>query len=265
MTDSREHRESGGRRWRPLLLSGRPWAATVYLLSYFVVGTLLFSLVLTSVLVAAALSIVGVGLPLLVAAAVLIRGCAAIERWRALLVTDFVPAVHRTVHGRGIMAQLRTRWSDPATLRACGYLILMYVPLLILDTAVVALWLSVVGMVTVPLWFWAIPQNGGHGVMIGYRPEAPDTTSFAFGDGSFGLWIGDLPTALLAAALFLVLAFVLAHLVVAVAGAHGRVVRSLLGPPTDPLETARRALDEPGPLHGGIPSEAGSRGGVENR
>ncbi|MGJ7907201.1 sensor domain-containing protein [Actinopolyspora sp. H202] len=265
MIDSREPRVSSGRGLRPLLLSGRTWAATLYPLSYSVVGTLLFSLVLASVLVAATLSIVWVGLPLLVAVAVLVRGCAAIERWRALLVTDFVPAVHRTVHGRGIMAQLKTRWSDPATFRACGYLLLMYVPLLILDTAVVALWLSVVGMVTVPLWFWAIPQNGGHGVMIGYRPEAPNTTSFAFGDGSFGLWIGDLPTALFAAALFLVLAFLLAHLVVAVSGLHGRVVHSLLGPPADPLETARRTLDEPGPLHEGRPSEAGGPGGTGNR
>ncbi|SDP64324.1 Putative sensor [Actinopolyspora xinjiangensis] len=248
MTSTRKPPERNGPTRGPLLLSTRPWAATIYLLSYPVVGTLLFVTTVASVLIAAALSIVWVGLPLLLASAVLARKCADVERWRAALVTDLVPAPGHTSHGGGFMARLRALWSDPATQRALGYLVLMYVPLLIMDTAVVALWLSVVGMVTVPLWFWAVPQNGGHGVMIGYRPEAPNTTSFAFGDGSFGLWIDDLPTALLAAALFLVLAFALAHLVTAVARLHGGVARSMLGPPTDPLDSARRVLEEPGAL-----------------
>jgi Putative sensor len=145
------------------------------------------------------------------------------------------------------MAQLRTRWRDPATRRDLAHLVFMYVPLLLMDTVAFALWLSFLAGITLPLWYWSIPQtfdNGqvAHGVSLGYLANGPD------GPGGFGWWIGSLPSALLAAAVFLVLPLLCNYLVVLAAGVHGRIARALLGPFTDPLADAKQVLASPGPL-----------------
>ncbi|GAB2658884.1 hypothetical protein GCM10027271_16970 [Saccharopolyspora gloriosae] len=232
-----------------MFFSPAPWAATGYLATYIVTGTLLFSVALTVVLTAGVLSIVWVGLPLLVAAAVVVRGSANVERFRAALVTEPIPAAYREVVGSGLFAQLKTRWADPATLRDLVYLVLLYVPLLVLDTVVLAVWLAFVGMITVPLWFWSIPQDfdGGttaHGVMIGYLEQPRNS----FGGGEFGIWVGDLPTALGVAAVFFVLSLALSYVVTGAARLHAGIARALLAPYTDPLAPAKRTLDEAGPL-----------------
>lgn len=239
-----------------LFFSAEPWASTLYLASYLVVGTALFGIVLTVVLTSSVLSIIWIGLPLLVGAAVIVRGCAGIERWRAGLVADLIPGRYRPVRGSGIYAQVKTRWSDPATLRDCGYLVLMYVPLLVLDAVVLAVWLALVGMATVPLWFWSIPLGRRgvvvpHGVMIGYLPNLPAGPHMAFGgaDG-FGVWIGDLPSALIAALVFFILALLAGYVVVGAARLHATAARSLLGPYVDPLVAAKQVLAQPGPLTG---------------
>ncbi len=232
-----------------MFFSAGPWAATAYLTSYLPVGTILFVVVLTTVVTSYALSITLLGLPLLVGAAVIVRGCAHIERWRARLVTDPIPYAYRPVTEPGLLAQIKTRWADTTTLRDCAYLILMYVPLLALATVVLSIWLALVGMVTLPLWFWSIPHSeGAHGVMIGYLPNLPDGPYVAFGDGGFGVWIGDLPSALIAAAVFFVLAVLASYLVVGAARLHARAAQSLLGPYADPLAAAKQVLTEPGPL-----------------
>src|SRR3979490_436063 len=80
-----------------MFFSTGPAAATAYLLSYIPVGALMFAIVLTVVAVSGTLSIIWIGLPLLVGAAVIVRGCAEVERWRALLVIDPVPSCYRLV------------------------------------------------------------------------------------------------------------------------------------------------------------------------
>jgi hypothetical protein len=105
------------------------------------------------------------------------------------------------------------------------------------------------GLVTLPLWYWSIPNDfdgtaAAHGVMIGYTP-GPHST---FGDGGFGIWVGDLPTAIGAAAVFAVLLIPASYFLVAVAKAHLGTARALLAPYVDPLALAKRMLTEPGPL-----------------
>ena len=51
-----------------------------------VIGTVLFTVVVTAVAVAAPLLLIGIGVPLLLAAAHLIRGSAHLERQRAAMV-----------------------------------------------------------------------------------------------------------------------------------------------------------------------------------
>lgn len=237
------------------LLNPQTWKATLYLWSYVLIGTVLFSLSITVIAVSFTLSITVIGFPLLVVAAVLVRGFAAMERWRARLVTTPIVGEYRAVETSGLMAQIKTRWADPATWRSCGYLILMYVPLFVLDTVIVTIWTVLLGAIALPFWYWSIPQpwDGGamdYGVMIGYTPGPHHT----FGDGGFGLWVGDLPTALTVAVVSVVLAALFSYVVVGTAKLHASVVRSLLGPSVDPLGDARRVLAEPGDLTRGAAS-----------
>jgi hypothetical protein len=231
-----------------LLLSAEPWTAVAYLASYLLVGTGLFVVAITVLVTAASLSILWIGIPLLAAAAVLVRGCAEVERGRLRMIApEPVPRAYLKVTGPGVSEQVKTRWQDPATRRDVAYLVGMYVPLLVLDAVVFGLWLGFLGGTTVPLWYWSIPQtfdNGqtAHGLSFGYFPNGPH------GHGAIGLWVGDLPAALLAAALSLVLLLLCNYLVVITARVHGRIARALLGPPIDPLAAAKQMLANPGPL-----------------
>jgi hypothetical protein len=236
-----------------MFFSAGPWAATAYLGSYLFVGTVLFTVALTVVVTSTALTVTWIGLPLLVGAALVVRGCAHVERGRALVAGVPVPASYRSVTSPGLFAQVKTRWADPATRRDCGYLILMFAPLLVLDVVALSIWLSFLGMVTLPLWYWAIPQTWDtgardHGVMLGYLPNGPDMA-----DGGFGVWIGTIQAALVASAVFFVLAMLGAYLVVGAARTHAAVARTLLGPYIDPLAAAKRMLAEPGPLARDLP------------
>ena len=228
-----------------MFFSPAPWAATAYLLSYIPFGTTLFATTVAVVATSTALSASWLCFPLLVGAAGIVRGAAEVERQRARLVSAPIEASYRPVTGRGVLAQLKTRWRDRATIRNVLYLVAMYPPLLLLDTVLVALWLLGLGMITIPAWFWALPQtwpNGdtGNGLMIGLRPAGLD--------GTGGVWIGDVPTALLFAFIGFEFALLAGYGVVAGARLHRHLARWFLGTPRDPLAPALRILAEPGPL-----------------
>jgi hypothetical protein len=228
-----------------MFFSTGPWAATAYLVSYIPVGTALFVFTLVILVISYALNITWLGLPLLVGAAGIVRGCAEVERKRTLLVSPPITTAYRPVVNPGIFAQLKTRWTDPSTLRNCAYLVLLFPVLVVFDAAVACVFLTCLTMITIPLWYWAIPQtwpNGetGRGLMIGNRPDGLN--------GTGGVWIGDLPMASLASVVGFALALLTAYLVVAGAMLHLKIARSLLGEPVDPLAPALRMLAEPGPL-----------------
>jgi hypothetical protein len=189
---------------------------------------------------------------MLVAAAAVLRGCAGVERARLRGVLAEPPSGgYRPVTGLGILAQARRRWQDPATWRDTAYLIGLWVPLFILDTVVLTVWLTLLAGVTLPAWYWAPRGNAGlgyssptsvHGVPLGYFPHGPH------GPGGVGLYVDTLPRALLAAACFLVLFLIFNYILVLTARAHAAVARGLLRAPVDPLAEARKVLAGPGPL-----------------
>ena len=230
-----------------LVLSGGPWAAAWYLLGYLVVGGALFAIALGTAVAGAGLSITFAGLPVLVAAAAAIRWCADVERARLrTMVTEPVAGRYRQVVGSGVMAQLRTRWRDPATWRDVAYLAGMFVPLLALDAIVLAVWWAFLAGIMLPIWYWA-PWKTVHGVRyhgydLGYHPNGPH------GPGGWGLYVNTLPEAFAVAAVCLVLFLIFNYAVVATARAHAAVARGLLGPAEDPLRQAKEVLGRPGPL-----------------
>jgi hypothetical protein len=123
-----------------------------------------------------------------------------------------------------VFAQVRTRWRDPATWRDCAYLVVLFPALLLLDTLTLVVWLTLLGGVVLPVWYWSVP-----GSLLGH-------------------FVRNLPTALLVAVGCAVLAFYTSRLVIGVALLHAAVARALLGPRIDPLADAKRMLAEPGPL-----------------
>jgi len=237
-----------------LLVSGGLWRGAWYLIVYvFATGWLLFSAVFTVVTTAACFAITLAGIPLLSAAAGVLRGCAAVERGRLReLFAQPVRGSWRPVPPRGLLAQAGARWKDPATWRALTYLVALWAPLFALDTAVLTIWLTFLAGVTIPLWYWAPTQlspigyvHGGaqvHGIAYGYFPHGP------YGPGAYGVFVDTLPKALLMAAVFAVLFTLSGYLIVITARAHGRVARALLRSPADPLAPARDVLTRPGPL-----------------
>jgi hypothetical protein len=245
---------SAGRNPLRLVASPAPWRAAGYLAGYvFVTGWVLFSVAFTAVVTALVFAVTIAGIPLLTAAAEAMRGCAMVERMRlAQVLTGPVEGRYRPVSG-GLIAQAAGRWRDPATWHDLAYLISMWLPLFTLDTVVLTVWLALLGMITVPLWYWApsgtaaqgyAASNGRivHGLALGYFPHGP------YGHGAAGVFIGTLPSALVAAAVGLVLFLVFNYVLVGTARTHARVARALLGPPVDPLAEARAVLDQPGPL-----------------
>lgn len=210
-----------------LLLSASPWRSTAYLISYLVAGPALFAVTVTAVVVSCVLCVTWLGVPLLVAAAGVVRGCATMERLRTGIVAEPVVGTYQVVTESGLFSQIRTRWRDHTTRRDCAYLVVMFVPLMVLDLVVLVLWLSFLCLAATPLWYWAGPDLG-HTI--------------------FYIRIDSLGSALAAAVLGLVLTLFGAHLVTWTARLHAHVARSLLGPWTDPLAEAKRMLAAPGPL-----------------
>jgi len=237
-------------RGNPLRLAATslPWRAGLLMVSYFAVGTALFTVTLVAGVASVGLLVTAAGIPLLVAVAWLVRAAARVERWRVRLITgEFIDSAYLPV-SVGLIATLRTRWTDPATWAHLGYLVALYPLLFVLDVVAFTLWFGLVGAVTVPIWYrfsgTTFPNGeSGDGIALGYFPNGPD------GAGAVGLWIGDLATALTTAAVSLVLLLLVGNsLVVAAARLHTRIARRLLGPPVDPLAAAKAMLASPGPL-----------------
>jgi hypothetical protein len=231
-----------------LLFSASTWLAARYLAVYmFITGWLLFSVALTTSVTAACLAITLAGIPLLVAAAAVLRGCANLERGRLRrMLPEPVRGSYQKPARPGLMAEVRTRWHDRATWRDVAYLIGLWLPLFILDTIVFSIWLTLLAGITLPIWYWA-PWKSIHGVRyhgydLGYHPNGPH------GPGGWGLYVDTLPKALLAAAVCLVLFLLFNYVLVLTGRAHVRIARSLLRAPADPLAEAKEVLDRPGPL-----------------
>ncbi len=236
-----------------LAVSASLWTAAGYLAVYiFVTGWVLFSVAFTATVTAAVLSITLAAIPLLVAAAGVLRGCANVERGRLRrMLPEPVHGGYREVTEHGLLAQVRTRWRDAATWRDVAYLIGLWLPLFVLDTVVFTVWLTFLAGITLPICYWAPRGNAGlgyangtqvPGVVLGYFPHGPN------GAGGVGLYVDTLPKALLAAAAFLVLFLLFSYVLVITARAHARVARTLLRAPVDPLAEAKEVLTRPGPL-----------------
>jgi hypothetical protein len=275
-------RPAGARRARPpgdslltfrhnpvgLVFSGSLWRSAGYLGSYLIVGCLLFAVGLGTSVIAAVLGITVVAGPLLIAAAEVIRGCAAVER--AMLRQVFTEPVHADYpvqSGDGLWKQARARWSEGTTWRDLAFLVGLWPVLQALAVAVLAVWAMFLAGITLPLWYsWA------KGVCVGYC-NGPSVSGVLIGDysrgphvpGDHGLYVHSLSTALLAAAGFAVLFLLFNYVLVAAARLHAQVTRAMLQLPGDPLAPAKAVLAGPGPLGPLVGTGPPGQGGPDDR
>jgi hypothetical protein len=246
-----------------LVFSASLWRAAGYLFSCLIVGTLLFAVALTTSMLALVLGITVAALPLLVAAAAVIRGCASVERFMLRQVfTRPVISDYPVPPGGGLWRQARARWGQGATWRDLGYLVGLWAPLFALDVAVFTLWATFLAGVVLPLWY-----SQAKGVCVGYC-NGPSVSGVLIGDyphgphvpGDHGLYVHSLSTALLVAAGCVILFLLFNYVLVATARLHAQVARALLRRPADPLAPAKAVLAGPsplGPLVGTRPSGPG--------
>ena len=233
-----------------LLVSPTLRACVWYLLAYQGVGWMLFAVALAIAVGGGGLSLTLAGLPVLVAAAAVIRWCADVERARLRALTgEDVRGGYRSFAGSGLLARMRAAWTDPQVWRDLAYLVGLLVPLMALDITVLAVWLTFLAGITLPAWYWA-PWQTVHGVRyhgyeLGYFPNGPH------GHG-WGLYVDTLPKALLTAVACLILFLLFNYVLVATARLHARAARALLGASQDPLREAKDVLTRPGPLGGAL-------------
>ena len=231
-----------------LALSASPWRAARYLAEYLLMSWALGSVAGIAAGTAAMFAVTLAGIPLMAAAAAVVRGCANVERRRLRLVfPEPVLGRYRQAAAPGRIAQAITPWKDRAIWRDLGYLVGLWLPLGIMDTVVLSIWAWFIGWMTLPLWYWApwMDYQGRrfHGYQFGfYFPHGPD------GPGTVGVFVDSLPKALLVALAGLLLFLAFNYVLVLTARAHARIARSLLRPPTDPLAPAKEVLTRPGPL-----------------
>jgi hypothetical protein len=224
------------------------WRSAGYLFAYLLVGAVLWAVVMTALTAATILAVTLAGIPLLVAVAGVIRGCANLERSRtAGFLGQPIAANYRKVTRGGLLAQVGTRWKDPATWRNVAYLAGLFPLLFALDGTVLIIWLVLLAGITTPIWYWAPRQTFdnhtvGHGLSFGNFPNGP------YGHGAEGVFINTLPEALLFALGCLILFVLFGPVVKLTARTHARIARALLRAPSDPLTDARNVLAGPGPL-----------------
>jgi Putative sensor len=240
-------------RHNPVLLafSAGPWRAAGYLLTYLVISGVLFAICLAASTLAAVFALTVAAVPLLIALAAVIRGCAGAERWMLRQAyTSPVRGRYPAPTESGLMPRARARWTSGATWRDLGLLVGLWPPLFALSALVFAAWAILLGGVTMPLWYWAArgscvgdcQASNARGILLGHFPHGPH------GHGAWGLYVHTLPTALLAAAGFAVLFLLANYLLVGTARVHARIARSLLRAPGDPLAPVKDVLARPGPL-----------------
>lgn len=230
-----------------LLVSAELWRAVGFLCTYVIVGAALFAVATTATVLSGVFAMFTLGVPLLVGTAILVRCCAFVERRRAGLFGESIAESYVPVEPEaGVLTNVRRRWSDPALGRDLVYLVLLFPVLFAVDAVVLLIWVYLLAGVLLPFWFWAVTQTwadgtSARGIQVGYLPSGPT-------GGGPGVWVDDLPTALLMSLAFILVAALAALLIRATARMHQAVAQHFLRPPVDPLAAAKLMLAEPGPL-----------------
>src|SRR3954447_18015228 len=159
------------------------WRSNLYLLASFPIGIATFVFFVTMLSIGVSLLIIWVGVPILIATVVSTRAFAGGERRRAgWLLREPIPSLYLPRHRRGMFGYLHTALGDAAIWKDLLWLLVL-LPILGLAgfTLVVTAWGTALGMLSLPAWYWAVPDG------IDYGLFTVDKLSKAFGVALVGL------------------------------------------------------------------------------
>jgi signal transduction histidine kinase len=152
------------------LLSGWPVRAAGYLLVNGLTGLLALAVAVLLISAGGLLAVVVVGIPLLVALALLGLPVAGVERWSLRMIDARpVPVAHRTPPRAGPLSWLRTRFTEPVTWRELGYAVLLMLVLWPIDLFAVVLGVAVpLALLATPVLFAVVGDGGQVNVLKAY-------------------------------------------------------------------------------------------------
>jgi hypothetical protein len=141
---------------RPTVIAGD----FAYLILGLPIGIVAFTVAVTGVSLAAGLLITLVGIPVLLATLAACRGLAAVERARASLVLGRpVVAAERTWKRDGVWETTKAVVSDPGAWRDLLWAVVLMPIGIATFTVAVTVWSVSLGLLTSPLWYWALPED----------------------------------------------------------------------------------------------------------
>ncbi len=141
---------------RPLRNAGLDAA---YLLVGLPLGIVTFTVAVTGLSLAAGLAITLLGIPILLATLVVCRWFAAIERRRAaLLLGEPIPAPERPLAGN-LWQRTKTVVGDAASWLDLLWSLLLLAFGTIGFSVAVSVWSGVLGLISSPLWMWAVSDD----------------------------------------------------------------------------------------------------------
>jgi hypothetical protein len=179
-----------------------------YLTLGLLTSILAFSVWVAALTLSLTLAILIVGLPVIIGSAYVMRWTAELDRQNAALVFGRpVRGVYRSHRAGSLGARVLNTVRDPQLWRDLAWLITHSIVGFAFGVVAVTLVASVVGLATLPLWYWSMPE----GV-------------------EFGLWNADsLPLAFASALLAIPLAFVTVWVMRGMATLHASLAVELLG------------------------------------
>jgi Putative sensor len=129
-----------------------------------------------------------------------------------------IPADYRPTEGPGILARIRSATVDPQTWKDLVWLVFNSIVGFIMTVAALSVTLLVLGYITMPLWWWAIPDPGEE-----------------YGVTNLGLFTVDsTATALSTTAIGLLLVPLVLFLNRRIVAAHSSLAATILGPEESP-------------------------------
>jgi hypothetical protein len=150
-------RPSPARMLRPGVIAGD----FAYLVLGLPLGIASFTVVVTGLSLAAGLLITLVGIPVLMATLLAARGFAVVERARARLVLgEPVAAPERTWRREGVWETTKAVLTDPGGWRDLLWAVVLMPIGIATFTVAVTVWSVALGLLTSPIWYWSLPDDG---------------------------------------------------------------------------------------------------------
>jgi signal transduction histidine kinase len=180
------------------------WRSNAYLLVSFVLGTITFTYFVTMLSLGVSLLIIWIGIPVLIATVASSKWFARIERRRAgWLLREPILSLYLPQHRRGMLGYLHTSIGDSAVWKDLLWLVVL-LPIFSLAAFILAVtfWTTALGLITMPIWYWPIPDGVDFGLfsvdtiheafavipvgLVLFAITVPFTRALALGMGSFG-------------------------------------------------------------------------------